>query len=452
MADYIIPTATGSITVPHAQRLGYKSMTLVGRDEENWNEPIQQNFVLLRDLLDTKLDKVFDQDLVAVNNGTRSLGTLAKQFKDLFLTNGVYVDGAKALHHVGDVITLNGKDGKTLRIQSLGAADVELGSTGGGKVVSLTDLLLAANKGIGTQDGSALKFLQGITVQGNVTATLFNGINLSTLAAKSELPDISGKADISIVPTKVSDLANDSGYLTEHQSLAAYATTSVVNSSIATSKSSILGGVAATHDTLAKIKSAYESAISQLTLTVTNNKSTADSNHSTLTTALNAEVNRAQSSESSISNAVVAETARAQEAEGNLSDAIDAEVARATGAESTLQAALASETTRAQTAESGLQTSINNEKTRAENAEGGLQTQINTEKTRAQDAELALQQDVDAINTLLQSDDLTLDSVQELVNAIKANKADLDLIDLSTKVTRGQRTTMMIGGNGIVIN
>ena len=315
MSDYIIPTTTGSITVPHAQRLDYKDLILVGRDDENWNEPIQRNFVYLRDLSDKKLDKDFDQDLVPVSNGSRSLGTPAKQFKSLYLKNSVQLDGARVLYHVGGVVTFNGKEGKTLRIQSLGNADVELGSTGSGKVVSLSDLLLGANKSIGTVNGSPLKFLQKIKVMGDVEAPSFNGIDLLKLATKAEIPDISGKANSSDIPTKVSSLHNDKGYLTQHQSLASYATISSVQSSISAAKNSILGGVPATHNSLSKLKSAYELAISKLERAIAEDKSAAENSRSSMASLLNAEISRAKSSESSISNSVVAEASRAQNKE-----------------------------------------------------------------------------------------------------------------------------------------
>ena len=53
-----------------------------------------------------------------------------------------------------------------------------------------------------------------------------NSIDLSAYALKTEIPSLDGYAktsDIPTVPTKVSELENDSGYLTEHQDLSAYA-------------------------------------------------------------------------------------------------------------------------------------------------------------------------------------------------------------------------------------
>lgn len=53
-----------------------------------------------------------------------------------------------------------------------------------------------------------------------------DSIDLSSYALKTEIPSLDGYAkttDIPTVPTKVSELENDSGYLTEHQDLSAYA-------------------------------------------------------------------------------------------------------------------------------------------------------------------------------------------------------------------------------------
>lgn len=53
-----------------------------------------------------------------------------------------------------------------------------------------------------------------------------NGIDLSSYALKTEIPSLDGYAktsDIPTVPSKVSELENDSGYLTEHQDLSDYA-------------------------------------------------------------------------------------------------------------------------------------------------------------------------------------------------------------------------------------
>lgn len=50
------------------------------------------------------------------------------------------------------------------------------------------------------------------------------------------------KADVSDLPTKTSDLTNDSGFLTEHQSLANYSTTAQMNAAIQNAIGNAIGG------------------------------------------------------------------------------------------------------------------------------------------------------------------------------------------------------------------
>lgn len=52
---------------------------------------------------------------------------------------------------------------------------------------------------------------------------------LSTVATSGSYSDLSNKPTIPVVPTRVSELENDAGYLTQHQSLDGYAKTSVAN-------------------------------------------------------------------------------------------------------------------------------------------------------------------------------------------------------------------------------
>jgi hypothetical protein len=92
---------------------------------------------------------------------------------------------------------------------------------------------------------SGVKSVNGKTGTVTITAQELGALtshqDISGKADKSEIPtktsdltndsgfltshqDISGKADKSEIPTKVSDLTNDAGYLTQHQSLSGYAT------------------------------------------------------------------------------------------------------------------------------------------------------------------------------------------------------------------------------------
>jgi len=60
------------------------------------------------------------------------------------------------------------------------------------------------------------------TVANGLAGVFINGVSLSA--------SLSGKADVSAIPINVSQLSNDSGYLTAHQSLSNYYTKSETSS------------------------------------------------------------------------------------------------------------------------------------------------------------------------------------------------------------------------------
>ena len=67
-------------------------------------------------------------------------------------------------------------------------------------------------------------------------AFILNKPTLSTVATSGNYSDLSNKPSIPTVPTKVSAFENDKGYLTEHQSLAGYATETFVNTAVSNSE------------------------------------------------------------------------------------------------------------------------------------------------------------------------------------------------------------------------
>jgi hypothetical protein len=446
MADYIIPTSSGTVTVPHDTRVTYKSLTLVGQDELDWNEPIQRNLVILRDLLDTKMNALFDQHLVPTTHGTKDFGTLTKSFRDGYLTGSLYLDGIKAVSSNTGVVTYSGKDGQTVKVKSVGSGNLELGSTGSGKVILTSSLYLSPLLKLRTLDGLPLCIGDPLKVEGPITATTYNGITLSALALKTELPDISDKANRSEIPTKLSQLSNDPGYLTTHQSLTAYATSATVDTQISGVLTTLKGGVAATHDTLAKLKTGYESAVTALTTTVATNKTAAESANTATVGQVTIEKNRALGIESALSTSIATETTRAQSAESLLTGSLNSEVTRASGVETQLRTDLSSEVTRASASEVTIATSVTTEKNRATNAENflasagslevtnrvngdaantaaitaeqtratsaesGLTGLINTEKSRAQAAEATLDTKINSETTRSVAADNTITS------------------------------------------
>lgn len=111
-----------------------------------------------------------------------------------------------------------------------------------------------------------------------------------------------------------------------------------------------------------------------------------------------------------------------------LQDEIDADVRveanRAKGAETTLQNSIDAEVSRAKTKENSLQTAIENEVERASSQESLLNTAIANEKSRAESAESALQTSVSNEITRAKNAEANLQSAIDL----KANKSEIPTV------------------------
>lgn len=127
--------------------------------------------------------------------------------------------GAAATIHIGNVVT--GAPGTNVVVTNSGTSSAAVlnfqiprgtpGADGGvtvDEVLNATSLNPIANKTVYA------------ALQGKVTAEEI----ANTYAKKTDIHNITAS-----IPTKVSDLENDAGYLTQHQSLDGYAKTSVVN-------------------------------------------------------------------------------------------------------------------------------------------------------------------------------------------------------------------------------
>ena len=69
-----------------------------------------------------------------------------------------------------------------------------------------------------------------------------NGMASQNTATNALIRQVNERIDGITVPTKVSELENDSGYLTEHQSLADYSTTAQVQTMISSAIGAITNG------------------------------------------------------------------------------------------------------------------------------------------------------------------------------------------------------------------
>lgn len=264
--DYNLSTSSGTITLPSQSTLLYKGLKLVGRDSKDWNEPIQQNFVTLVDKVETKMDKVVNQHLIPDVADTYTLGSEDKPFKDLYVgANSFYVNGQKVISDDGGTIVISADDDRNIQIKAKGDGNIEFFPSGTGNLKFKGTVEIATGKMLKTSDGSTLRLNQSIQVDGDINSSgKINGVTMSELALKTDIPDISGKLDKADQKTLLSQMTNDVGFLTTHQDISALANAETVANDISRAIAGVRGGVLATHDTLAKLKTDYERLIDAL--------------------------------------------------------------------------------------------------------------------------------------------------------------------------------------------
>ena len=263
--DYSLTTSNGTIVLPYASTLVYKGLSLLGRDSVDWNYPLQQNFVTLVDKIDTKMNKVLNQSLIPDTPDAYTLGSPTHPFKDLYVgANSLYVNGQKVIQDDNGTINFTADTDQNVRITTSGVGDIEFLPSGVGNIEMKGTVQITAGKFLRTSDGSELRINNPIKVDGNVLADSFNGYNLALMALKTEIPNITGKADKTELPTAVSQLLNDVGFLTTHQDISNLAVKSAVDTQVSTAILGVLGGVLSTHNTLSKLKTAYEATDASL--------------------------------------------------------------------------------------------------------------------------------------------------------------------------------------------
>ena len=249
-------------------------------------------------------------------------------------------------------------------------------------------LTIAAAKATYQPKGSYLtshQTIYGLTIQKN-------GTSLGTYT-----PNSAAKTINVTVPTKLSELSNDSGYTKNTGTVTSVAisvpTGLSVSGSPITTKGTIAIALASGYSipTTAK-QTNWDKVYNWYTgITATDTDDIINKWQEVIafldgissSTDLNAIVDGINTS---ISN----EVTRAKAAESTLTTNLNSEISRAKSAESTLTTNLNSEITRAKAAESTLTTNLNAEITRAKSAESTLTTNLNNEITRAKNAENTL--------------------------------------------------------------
>lgn len=128
-------------------------------------------------------------------------------------------------------------------VADFGSAQLHLNLNTKDGVATIND-----NKNIATEDYVSAA-IDGFAKSADVTAAIATAI--VPLATKSELAD---KANVSQIPTRTSELVNDSNFITSHQSLEEYAKKTFVSEEIA----KVVGGAPETLDTLKEIADALQ--------------------------------------------------------------------------------------------------------------------------------------------------------------------------------------------------
>ena len=249
-------------------------------------------------------------------------------------------------------------------------------------------LTIAAAKATYQPKGNYLishQTIYGLTIQKN-------GTSLGTYT-----PNSAAKTINVTVPTKLSELSNDSGYTKNTGTVTSVAisvpTGLSVSGSPITTKGTIAIALASGYSIPTTAKQTNWDKVynwyTGITATDTDNiinkwqeviafldgiSSSTDLNAIVdgINTSISNEVTRAKAAESTLTTNLNSEISRAKSAESTLTTNLNSEITRAKAAESTLTTNLNAEITRAKSAESTLTTNLNNEITRAKNAENTL--------------------------------------------------------------------------------
>ena len=128
-------------------------------------------------------------------------------------------------------------------VADFGSAQLHLNLNTKDGVATIND-----NKNIATEDYVSAA-IDGLAKSADVTTEIAAAV--APLATKSEIAD---KANVSQIPTRTSELVNDSNFITEHQSLEEYAKKTFVGEKIA----EVVGGAPETLDTLKEIADALK--------------------------------------------------------------------------------------------------------------------------------------------------------------------------------------------------
>lgn len=243
--------------------------------------------------------------------------------------------------------------------------------------------------------------------------------------------DVGALPDDTYIPTKTSDLTNDSDFATNASVTSAVA----AETTRATAAEQTINGNV--NDEISRATDAEEALDAKIDSEITRAQNAED----VLEQALQTEQGRAEVAEDELSARITAETDRATAAEATKASAtaLSEEITRATGAEQTIQESVNSEVTRAEAAETTLRQSISAEVARAEAAEAEIAQDLSDEVTRATAAESNLSDAINAEESRAEGAESTLDG--KITSEISRATTAEDTIAASVTAETNRATT-----------
>jgi hypothetical protein len=127
-------------------------------------------------------------DLIPDGHLTRDLGSLEKQWRDLFLGPGsLYLNGQKILQDESGTIVMSADANQNIQIRTVGSGDVELVPSGTGIIQVKGALQIAAGKNVTSADGTAIGVSDPLNMNGNPIKNVGAPVDGTDLIRKSDM-------------------------------------------------------------------------------------------------------------------------------------------------------------------------------------------------------------------------------------------------------------------------
>ena len=151
-----------------------------------------------------------NNSIIPTADDTYDLGSTTHRFRDLYLGPGsLYVNNKKVISDESDTMEFKTDEDQNLRIKTTGTGDLELESAAGIQLKSSVQLL--TGKRIIDSAGVNVEFGDNIEMNSNKITGLATPTANTDAATKAYVDSLDVSSQI---PTNVSELTNDAGYLT----------------------------------------------------------------------------------------------------------------------------------------------------------------------------------------------------------------------------------------------